>query len=290
MANPVELIPLLVVALVLLSAGGADVSSINVAVDGERTVTDIEDVLIVGGGTTTVPANERVNGTIYVIGGDAIVAGEVDGDVVQLAGNLTVPAGGTITGELRLIAGEQVVASGASIGQRTDLPATVPVERSPIEQVGYLAVQALVLGLIGWALARRNVALLRNVGNSIVEHGVVSGTVGLLASATGVALVVFMAITVLLLPVSFLGIVGGFVVVGYAYIAFGYLLGRRLPIERVERATAGGVVAFVVAMEGLSRVPLVGATVQLLLILIGFGAVLITYFGLREFEPVELPE
>lgn len=231
-----------------------------------------------------------MNGSIYIIGGDAVVAGEVDGDVVQLAGNLTVPAGTTITGKLRLIAGEQVIASGASIGQRTDLPATVPVKRSPVEQVGYLAVQAFVLALVGWALARRNAVLLHNIGDSITEHSVVSGTVGLLASATGVALVVFMAITVLLLPVSLVGIIGGLVVSGYAYIAFGYLLGRRLPIERVERATAGGVVAFVILMEGLSRIPLAGAIVQLLLVLIGFGAVLITYFGLREFEPVELPQ
>ena len=289
MTNPVELIPLLVVALVLLSAGGADVSTITIAADGERTVADVEEVLVVGGGTATIPADERVNGSIYIIGGDAVVAGEVDGDVVQLAGNLTIPAEATITGELRLIAGERVVASEAVIGQRTDFPTTVPVRRSPVEQVGFLAVQALVLALAGWALARRNAALLRNVGDAMAEHSVVSGTVGLLASATGVALVVFMAITVLLLPVSLLGIVVGFVVVGYAYVAFGYLLGRRLPVERVGRATAGGVVAFVVLMEGLSQVPLVGAMAQLLLVLIGFGAVLITYFGLRGFEPVELP-
>jgi hypothetical protein len=284
MANPVELLPLLIVALLLLSAGGADVDSIEIRADGERTVTDVEDVLIVGGGTARVPAGARVEGSLYVVGGDVAVAGRVDGEVVQLAGTLAVAESAAITDELRLFGGERTIATGASIERRTTLPATEAV-RSPAEQAGWVAVQVLVVTLAGWAVARRSPGLLRNVGDAVTEHALVSGTVGLLASAAGVALLVFMAITILLLPVSLLGLLVGVLTVVYVHVTFGYLLGRRLPIDSVPAATATGAGGVVLALEVLGRVPIVGDTVRLGTILVGVGAVLVTYFGLSEFEP-----
>lgn len=290
MADPTEVIPLLVVVLLLLGAQGGDVDAVAVTLDGDRTVTAVEDVLVVGGGTVDVPAGERVNGSLYVVGGDARVAGTVDGDVVQLAGNLTVAGSATVTGELQLYAGRWSVAPGATVGRRTAVEDVVPAEPSPVRAASTLALRALALALAGWVLARRDPALLANVGAAVTDHPVVSATVGLLAGATGVALVVFMAITLLLLPVSVLGVVVGFVVVSYAYVVFGYLLGRRLPVGRVDLASAAGVVAVVLAVEALGRIPVVGALVELGLVVTGAGAVLLTYFGLQRFEPVALPE
>jgi hypothetical protein len=284
MANPVELLPLLIVALLMLSAGGADVDTIEIRADGERPVTEIEDVLIVGGGTARVPAGARVEGSVYVIGGDVAIAGRVDGEVVQLAGTLVVAENAAITDELRLFGGERTIASGASIERRTTLPATEAV-RSPAEQIGWIAVQTAVVAIAGWAVARRSPGLLRNVGDAVTEHALVSGTVGLLASAAGVALLVFMAITILLLPVSLLGLLVGVLVVAYAHVTLGYLLGRRLPTDSVPAATATGAGGVVLALDVLGRVPVVGDTVRIGATLIGVGAVLITYFGLREFEP-----
>jgi len=289
-ADPAELIPLLVVALVMLSAGGADVTAIDVAVDGDRTVTAVEDVLVVGGGTVTVPADTRVEGSIYVIGGEATVAGQVDGDLVQLAGEMTVTDGAAVAGDLRLFGGERQVAAGASVGSRTAVPELVAVERSPLEQLLLGAGRAGLLALAGYLLARRNPTLLANVGDSIADHGLVSATVGLLASATGVALAVFMALTVVLLPVSLLTLLVGAAVVAYGYVAFGYLVGQRLPLARPAPATAAGVLVFVVATDLLARVPLVGSVVGLVVPLVGVGAVLITYFGLARFEPPAIPD
>jgi hypothetical protein len=306
-ANPVELIPLLIVALVLLSASGADVSEIEIAVEGDRTVTEISDVLIVGGGTATVPAGERVRGSVYVIGGSVSVAGEVEGDVVQLAGNLSVARGAVIAGRLQLFGGNDEIAEGAEITRRTSAPEALTPERSVTGRLTTLALQALVLAFAGGLLARRKPSLLRNVGDSITEHTLVSGTVGLLASATGVALVVFMAITVLLLPVSLLGIAVGVVVVAYAQVVYGHLLGtwlllgresvvgkrdllRGIAVDSESWATGLGVVVFVVFVEVLGWLPVVGAVAQLALVLSGAGAVVITYFGVREFEPVAFPE
>jgi hypothetical protein len=289
-ANPVEILPLLVVALLLIGAQGGDVQSIDVRVDGAHTVTEVQDVLVVGGGTTTLPAEARVNGSLYVIGGDVRVAGYVDGDVVQLAGTLSVAETATITDELQMFGGEQTIATDATVGRQRGIEELVPTERSPVRDAGFFLLQALVLSAVGAAVVRRWPLLLHTVADSVTGHTVVSGTVGVLASATLVALVTFMAFTLVLLPVSLLGVLVGALVVGYSHVVFGYIVGRRLPVDRDDVATAAGVTLFVLAVELLGRVPVFGVIIQLTLLTTGVGAILVTYFGLREFEPVRLPE
>lgn len=290
MANPVEILPLLVVALLLIGAQGGDVQSIDVRVDGSHTVTEVQDVLVVGGGTTTLPAEARVNGSLYVIGGDVRVAGYVDGDVVQLAGSLSVVETATITDDLQSFGGEQTIAAGATVGRQRGIEELVPAERSPVRDAGFFVLQTLVLSVAGAAVVRRWPLLLDNVADSVTEHTLVSGTVGLLASVTLVALLTFMAFTLVLLPVSLLGLLIGALVVGYGQVVFGYIVGRRLPVDRSDAATAAGVAVFLFALELLGRVPVLGSVVQLAVLATGIGAILVTYFGLRKFEPVQLPE
>lgn len=284
MADPVEILPLLVVVVLLMTIGGENVEQMEVVFEGDREVSEVEDVLVVGGGTTTIPAGETVNGTIYVVGGDLDVRGRIDGDVDQLAGNVSVGEEAAVTGELRTIAGNASVAPGATVGSRSTIRVTSQ-ELSPAREYGFLALQALVLALVAGALARRRPVLLGNVGDAVVHHPTVSGVVGAFTSATALSLFVFMAFTLILIPVSLFGIAVGLLSIAYALIAFGYLVGARLPIDRPARASAVGTAAVVVAVDLLGRVPLLGTAVQLLLILVGLGAVLVTYYGLRKFEP-----
>jgi hypothetical protein len=132
--------------------------------------------------------------------------------------------------------------------------------------------------------------LLENVGDSVVHHTVVSGVVGSIAGTALLVLFVYMAFTLVLLPISILGLMAELLAVVYAYAVYGYLVGRRLPVERVDVATAVGAGLFLVGIEALGRVPVAGVLLQFLLVAVGFGAVLVTYFGLQEFEPVRIPE
>ena len=286
--TPTEILPLLVIVVLLMSAGGGDIDSMEVVFDGDRTVSEIDDALVVGGATVTVPANASISGSIYIIGGDTRIEGAVDGDVTQLAGNLSVADGSTITGELQTIAGQWTIADGADIGQRTTVE-FVQQERSPLGGYVSLVLRMVSLAILGGLLARRWPTALRNVGDSITEHTVVSAVVGSLAGASLLVLFVYMAFTLILIPVSILGLLAELLAVVYSYAAFGYLVGRRLPVERVDLASAAGVTIFVLAVELLALVPVIGALAQIGLVTIGFGAVIITYFGLREFEPVAIP-
>jgi hypothetical protein len=287
--SPTDAIPLLVVVLLMISVGGGEVQQLSVTFQGDTSLETLQDVHVVAGGTTTVPAGSTVSGDVYAIGGTTRVEGAVDGDVTLLAGNLSVADGATVTGTVQTIAGDSVVADGATVGRVSEFAAPVPSD-SPGQRVGGFLLQFLVLGAIGWWLVGRHPALLENAGSAVTDHTLVSGVVGALGAATLLVLFVYMAFTLVLIPVAIVGLVAEFLVVVYGQVVFGYLVGTRVPVERVQVATVAGVGVFLVALEVLGMVPYVGGLVQLGVAAVGFGAVLNTYFGLKRFEPVTIPE
>ncbi|WP_159902655.1 polymer-forming cytoskeletal protein [Salinirussus salinus] len=287
--SPTDAIPLLVVVLLMISVGGGEVQQLSVTFQGDTSLETLQDVHVVAGGTTTVPVGSTVSGDVYAIGGTTRVEGAVDGDVTLLAGNLSVADGATVTGTVQTIAGDSVVADGATVGRVSEFAAPVPSD-SPGQRVGGFLLQFLVLGAIGWWLVGRHPALLENAGSAVTDHTLVSGVVGALGAATLLVLFVYMAFTLVLIPVAIVGLVAEFLVVVYGQVVFGYLVGTRVPVERVQVATVAGVGVFLVALEVLGMVPYVGGLVQLGVAAVGFGAVLNTYFGLKRFEPVTIPE
>ncbi|WP_415383462.1 polymer-forming cytoskeletal protein [Halosimplex sp. TS25] len=286
--SPTQSIPLLIVVLLLVSLGGGDVEQLSVTFQGDHSVETIEDVHVVAGGTTSVPATATAAGDLYVIGGTAQIEGELDGDVTVLAGNVTVADGATVTGTVQLLSGDASVADGAAVGAVSTFEPPTPTS-SPVRRVGGFLAQFLVLGFVGWWLARRHPALLDTVGHAVTDHALVSGVVGALAAATLLVLFVYMAFTIVLIPVSIAGLVGEVLIVLYGQIVFGHLIGRRLPIGRTDIATVAGIGAFLLAVELLGAIPYLGAVAQFGLIAVGFGAVLNTYFGLQRFEPARIP-
>jgi hypothetical protein len=284
-----ETFPLVVIALLVLAASGADPASIEMVFDGDRDIESTPDASVVGGGTVSVSANETVRGQLFVVGGETRIEGRVDGDVWLFAGNLTVTESATITGTLQTVAGNLSVASDADIGRRT----TVDVARqprSPVETIGFLAMQMLGLGLVCAWLSRRAPHLLDTVGEAMTGHTLVSGVVGSIAGLTMLVLFVYMAFTLVLLPLSIVGLLVEFGLVVYSYVVYGYLIGRRLPIDRVDIASALGVGVFLLGIEVLGMIPYIGALGQALLVVVGLGAVLITYLGVRQFEPATIPQ
>jgi hypothetical protein len=289
----VDVLPLLVVVLLLVGASGADPDAMHVVFDGVRDADDLAagsatDPLVVAGGTVTVPANATVDGPMYVVAGTAVVAGTVDAEVTVLAGNLSVVDGAAITGDLRSFGGSTAVAAGATVPRRTTVE-VAPRERTLAERLGVLAMQALALAAIAFVLARRAPDALATVGDAMTGHALVAGVVGALAGVTLLVGFVAMAFTVVLVPVSVLGVVGELLVLLYALAAAGARLGRALPIDRPDVAAAVGAALLVVALDLLDAVPVVGALATLTVVCVGFGAVLVTYFGWQAFEPAEIP-
>ncbi|ELZ88303.1 polymer-forming cytoskeletal protein [Haloferax sulfurifontis] len=286
--SPTEAIPLLVVVLLMVSIGGAEVQEMSVTFQGDNDIDSLADVHVVAGGTTTVPEGAAVSGDIYVIGGTTDIDGTVDGDVTLLNGNLSVQNGATVTGTLQTYSGSADVSSEASVGRVSQFEPPTP-SSSPARRVGGFILQFIVLGAFGWWLVERHPLVVENVGAAITDHALVSGVVGSLGATTLLVLFVYMAFTLILLPVAIVGLLAEFLVVLYGQTVFGYLIGARFPIERDGVATIVGIASFLLVLELLGLVPYLGEIAQLTVSLVGFGAVLNTYFGLQRFEPVTIP-
>ncbi len=277
----------LVAAALLLAAGsGADVSTMSVVLDGDHTY-EQADALVVVNGTATVPADGGVS-NVFVAGGTARIAGTVTGDVTVLGGRAVLESGAVVTGDLDDIGNGATVAPGATIeGQRTSGVPQVDRATSPVG--GSLV--ALLLAGVAALFARRAPRLPETVGDAARTHPVVCSVVGSLVASLLLVLFVAMAFTIVLLPVSLLGLLFGLLVVGYTAVAYGHLLGSRLAPYlgcRPALAAALGTLLYVGLLTALNAVPLVGGTLALLLTLVGFGATFVTYFGLAPYEPPTL--
>jgi hypothetical protein len=284
-----ELIPLLIIVLLMISAGGVDVETTEFVIEGNHEITEHRGALIVGDATVTIPSDETISGPVYVIGGEFQVQGAVEGDVTQLSGSLVVEDGAAIDGELQHIGGSEELADDAAIAERSTVE-FAPTEPNPVAAYTPVILTTLVLALIGAWLSRKRRALLDNIAMAARNHPVISLTVGALLSVTFLALFVFMAFTLVLLPVSILGLLVGFVTIAYGIIALGYLVGQRLDTPRIGLATGLGVVGIMALLQVAGAVPILGDLITAVLLLIGLGAVVVTYFGLQGFEPVSLPE
>jgi hypothetical protein len=283
------LIPLLIAAL-LLASGEPEVDTVQLILSGEHAVTEREGAVIVGESTVTIPSGTVVPGPIYVIGGELRVAGEVAGDVTQFAGIVSVEAGAVIAGELQHVAGTLTVDEDTEIGRRTSLNMGDPEGTTPGSRVLPPASLALLLAAVGYLLASRRPIALTNVSTAVRTHPVVTLTVGTLAFLTVISILVFMAFTLVLIPITVLGIVAGLLTLGYGLIGSGHLIGTLLPIRRHGLATALGVVVFVGVLSLVSLIPVVGDLVGAALVLTGVGAVLVTYYGVAPFRPEPLPD
>lgn len=282
------LIPLLVVALMLVTADSG-VESAEVVLSGQHQIEDHRGALIVGDAEVTIPADTEAPGPIYVIGGELTVAGAVATDVIQLAGTVRIETGATIGDELRLFGGTQSVASDTNIGRRTSLEIN-PAEGNPAAGFVISGIATLVLAWVGAHLTRRRRPLLDNVSGAATNHYVVSLTVGTLLTLTALAVFVFMASTLILIPIALAGIVGGVATIAYGIISWGYVIGARLPIRQASWATALGVIATVIALRLAALMPLIGALLVFGVVLTAVGAIAITYYGVAPFRPAVLPD
>ena len=282
-------IPLLIAALIMVS-GDSDVETAQMMMTGHHVLESHEGALIVAEAVVEVPAGARVPGPIYVIGGELIVSGAVMGDVIQLAGTVTVESGARIGEELQHVAGALVVSDDADIGRRTSLDLTGAAgEGTP---ASYLpgALLVLLLAVVGFTLTKKRRGALDNLAAAVIGHPVATFTVGVLLTLTLISVFVFMAMTLVLLPVAIVGLLAGLVTLGYGVIGWGHLVGNRLPIRHERLSTVVGVVLVVIGIQLVGAIPLVGDLIVAAVLLLGLGAVVVTYYGVTRFRPAVLPE
>lgn len=236
-----------------------------------------------------IEEGEVVSGDLVVFGGDAIVAGTVEGNVTVLGGDVELKSTAEIDGELTVLGGRIEREPGAEVKEGvTSGRRFIPRRGFWIDPTTWFGFSLLFnfLTLLGTlALGAIVVALLPDYSEKIAlfiarEPWQAVG-VGFLALLLVVPAIVLLAITIigiLLIPLFIIFVVAAYI---YGYIAASLLIGKR--IFEVSKASASTPIAEAVVgilVVGLLRfIPFVGGLIGLVVGLLGFGAVLLTKFG-----------
>lgn len=305
----------LAASVLLLALGGCEGDALGVTWvrDGRLEVVDgarQPGVLLVTGGDVELAAGSRADGPILLLGGSLAIDGEVGSDVLAPAGRLRLGPGARLAGDLGV--GTEPGAPGPALDLHPDavvagelriglgaLPSAVDAGRWG--GGGRVLLQALAVALLGAAWARWGRRRLAAMADAAGTHAVVSASLGALTLAIGLVAVVVMAFTIVLIPAALASLALGGFAVASGWAALGYaLLGRWsertapagrlrawLAARPVARAAAGGLgVALLLGV--VERLPWVGGALALAVAVTALGAVALTGFGGRRYEPPSL--
>jgi cytoskeletal protein CcmA (bactofilin family) len=293
------------------------------------------DVAIFGGDLEMADGS-RIKGNVVVFGGNGEVNGEVNGDAAFIGGNVSLGPTARVDGDVSSVGGQVDVDKAAYV--RGQVIETTRFGRMPFPHfgqvwlhpsfswnAGFAVVEQflhIVLGLVWWivvALLLAAIGLLvvlflpdqtQAVGQTLTAATPASFGLGLLTQIVGVTVMILLAITICLSPVSLLLAAALGLATLYGWIVIGYLVGQRLlrALQKggaeptpVASALAGvfTVTLLPSALTVLGGIPclgvffwLMGAALGLLVAATGLGAVVLSRFGTQVYTggaPTRMP-
>ena len=243
--------------------------------------------MVVVSGDVTVARGEAVGG-VYLVNGDADIAGRVDGDVVVLSGDVTVS--GTIDGDLfalsglaRLLPSAEVTGDVSYGDKHPDVSLDARV-RGDVGKQGWPALGGVVSwvgGFLVWLAISVSVAALGVLLLLLSPRA--ADAIGARARerigptiAIGIAIAIALpvgatiaAVTVLALPLA-VGVFLALLPLGaVAYVAAAWALGRTVlkpPRQRILSLLAG-----VAILRAAALIPFVGLLVGVAAVIVGLG-------------------
>jgi hypothetical protein len=247
------------------------------------------DVLLQAG-TAEFAVGSQIAGSVYVVGGELVLNGIIAGDLVVLDGAITLGPQAVVNGDLRMGgAGTVQLAETAVVQGETirglALPQTQAEKTGWDDRVRWL-VGALLLAALGGLWARRQPPALHCVADTATAYWPVAGALGLLVLLVLPVLLVMMAFTIVLLPLVIILGLAVILVLGLGIIALGKRLGEWL-WRWGKRPYRPGWATFVgtLLLMGLFRMPVLGNGLFLGTAVLLLGAVLLSRFGSRAYEP-----
>jgi hypothetical protein len=255
--------------------------------------------LVIFGGSVTLEEDSRVTGSVVLIGGNLTIDGEIDGDLVVIGGSPTIGQTGRVRGDATTIGGH--------LGGDLDrISGSIHTETSGLFKIQTLEGQlpALtithvptvwgVLGLLFSVFLMSALAIgvmmflpkpTERTAQVLTSQPVVSGGMGCLTILVAPFVLLAFAITIVLSPISLLGILVLVALTVFGWIAMGLEIGKRTAQvlnQDWHPAVAAGVGTFALTLValGLSRtVACVGWMVPFLVSLVALGAVMLTFIG-----------
>jgi hypothetical protein len=271
--------------------------------------------LLIMGGAVTLEEGSLVNGDVVLMGGTLAIAGTVSGDIVGIGGVVSLRASAVVQGDLTTMAATLnrdpgSVVSGQIVtgfrgfrglqppfqfnfpdGEGTPTQPNVQVNVSPVWDGIWFLFRTFMWAALAVLLVMFLPNQIERTAQAVVSQPVLAGAVGLLTSVVAPLLLIGLAITILLIPVSLIG--GAVLVVAWflGRIALGLEIGRRMALNLRQDwplAVAAGIGTFVLTLvvDGIGHiVPCIGWIFPLLVSILGLGGVLLTRFGTQAYPP-----
>jgi hypothetical protein len=275
-----------------------------------------EGSLVIFGGSAEIESGATVEGNVLLIGGTVSIAGSVEGSVVGIGGVIDLSAGAVVEGDLSSLGAtvnrdpsatvEGQIVTGVSLPNLVLVPTDIsipgipdfrPVFRPVLDPVGRAA-WFLIRSLIWAALAAVIVIFFPNpadrIARTAVKQPVVSGGVGCLTVLVAPIVLVVIAITIILIPVTLLGALILAAAWFIGRIALGLELGRRLARLfdaewAAPLAAGGGTFVLSIIVDGIgSLIPCVGWILPAFVGVLALGAVILSRFGSQVYPPDDL--
>lgn len=270
------LLSMVLLASILAGCSGEGLGGITVVTTGRHDTGPAKllgDVVVLDG-TLRLDEGSVVAGSVHVLGGVVVVAGDVDGDITVIGGRLRLEPGAVVRGDASVSAGGTLgMAEGALVLGSLSEGLTVDVGVDP----GGLDVASLLLRFTLLALAIAGVRQLASRRTRLVagwasQLPAASTAYGFLLGLVGLSLAVFMAFTIVLAPVALILLI---------LLALGVLLGLAgiataidARVGRSRRWRSGlGTIACAATLNLAPFVPVVGLLATIVVATVALGAV-----------------
>ena len=294
----------LIAALTFVAAIGAtgcsvtDAPQIRLILTGEHRVpsgiTETALVVLMDGELVIEPESALI-GDLYLIGGETTIAGRISGDIALFGGTLHVNGSALIAGHVDVVGGTLIETPEAtitgSVQRIVDVPDNVAGRSgSLVDRWPSLLLELLGLGLLATLSARFLSRPVGRVADAARCQPVVMGSIGVLSLVVALVLLVLIGFTIVLIPLALAGVLTLGLVVAWGLVGLGALTGQLLQTRlRTELSppwsTGFSTVGLALALELLNLMPFIGGMIAILVLSVGFGAVLLTRFGRQRYVP-----
>ena len=292
----------------------------NYVLDEDET---LEGDLIIIGGNATLKSGSVLNGDILIAGGTINVSGSINGNLLSFGGVVNIESDAKIHGDLVRFGGVYNIDQGAEIEgnlvsnegialdfdflddwsnwEEFDFDYSTE-EYNPIQQT--FSTQRLALEKIGEFLMNAAKALgmavltviaslflfkpMERSSETLYQNPALSFGIGLLTLIAFPILMVLMLFTIILIPVSILGLIGLALATLFGWFTLSLLLGRRMAevfntrwTDPLNAGVGSLVLSLVAAIANI--IPCIGWLLPTLFISAGLGAAVMSRLGTRVY-------
>ncbi len=264
----------------------------------------LDGSMLIIGGTATTASDTKINGDLILIGGTLAIDGTVNGDIVSIGGAVNLSDSAIVNGNLSLLGANLQRSSGSIInGQIEEGSPNFPGEgatdqlrrwlpfgnwRNPVRGILTTLFEALALGILAVLVGLLMPHNVKNIAANLVREPLVSGGIGLLAIIVAPIILLLVAITIILIPVSFLAFIALGLALVLGFIAVGYEVGQRLATlfkttwhPSISAGIGTLLLSLVTGIAGL--IPCVGWVLGFIAAIIGLGAVITSRVGSERY-------